>query len=231
MTDHRTDDIRDLLARGMSDAPEPHAWVDVEQRARQLNAHHRARAARGLARCSSMHDRPRGRTRRASAPTTNRRCDRQPRQYHTTSTSAPADDNRRHGPDDDGSPAEAGWTGVCSTTSTSTRFARSSLSPRAMSSFRPHRLAGGSQTRQVDRPRRRFAPDFVEWSDRDHRGPTSRELLRPCSLLDSEPRADLSDNSRMQSSGESVTINGVEWESIVVERIPDDDPASSMRRP
>ena len=38
MTDRHTDDIRDLLARAVSDSPEPHAWADVEQRARQLDA-------------------------------------------------------------------------------------------------------------------------------------------------------------------------------------------------
>ena len=38
MTDNHTDDIRDLLARAMSDAPQPHDWADVEQRAWQLDA-------------------------------------------------------------------------------------------------------------------------------------------------------------------------------------------------
>ena len=35
MSDQHTDEIRDLLARAMSDAPEPHSWVDVERRARR----------------------------------------------------------------------------------------------------------------------------------------------------------------------------------------------------
>ena len=32
MSDHGTDQIRDLLARAMTDAPDPHPWTDVEQR-------------------------------------------------------------------------------------------------------------------------------------------------------------------------------------------------------
>ena len=48
MTDHNTDEIRDVLAREMYDAPEPHAWADVEHRARRHDVPPPARRRTGL---------------------------------------------------------------------------------------------------------------------------------------------------------------------------------------
>ena len=38
MTDNHTNDIRDLFARAMSDAPDPHPWTEVAQRSRRHDA-------------------------------------------------------------------------------------------------------------------------------------------------------------------------------------------------
>lgn len=48
MSDHSTDEIRALLARAVSDAPDPHRWDDVEQRARQHHAPPPARRRTGV---------------------------------------------------------------------------------------------------------------------------------------------------------------------------------------
>lgn len=38
MTDHGMDEMRDLLARAMTDAPEPHPWSVIEDRAERNDA-------------------------------------------------------------------------------------------------------------------------------------------------------------------------------------------------
>ena len=43
MSEHSNDEIRDLLANAMSDAPEPYSWADVEHRARHHDAPPRQR--------------------------------------------------------------------------------------------------------------------------------------------------------------------------------------------
>ena len=109
MTDHSTDEIRDLLARAMSDAPEPHPWTNVVRRARHHDAarpqQRRTRVWLAVAACTIALGRTRrcrqlrrSNRRRASMPPT--ASPRRHRQSCSTSCSVPTVPG-----------AEAGWTG------------------------------------------------------------------------------------------------------------------------
>ncbi len=48
MSDHDTDEIRELLARAMTEAPDPHRWSDVEDRAQRIETPTQARRRNGV---------------------------------------------------------------------------------------------------------------------------------------------------------------------------------------
>ena len=202
MTDHSTDQIRDLLARGMSDAPEPHSWADVEQRARQHDAPPRQRRRGvwlavaactialmgGLVAVVGVDDEPEV---RIDAP-------------------------------DDTTPA--GWTGglLDDIDGESVRPLDSLtdgdvIVPTAPSGWR---LRDAAWTDPDDA----VAPDFVEWSIEVIEARPEHNAFGHVLYLTQSREPICRTTLGCKPSGDSVTINGVEWESIVVERIPDDDP-------
>ena len=162
MTDPTRDEIRQLLERSMTDAPEPLPWTDVERRATRPQCPPAVRRRTGtLARRSSVHDRPRGRLRRTSSfrrrpqgahqhpgrqpplkPTCHPR--RRPR-YHRHRQ--PIRDRPLHPrPPPQQESRLVRW--AARRHRHQSRCVRSIRIPTAMSSFRPHRPAGGWRTQR-----------------------------------------------------------------------------------
>ena len=229
MTDHSTDEIRDLLARAMSDAPEPHGWADVEHRARQHDAPPRQRRTGiwlavasctialmgGLVAVISFDDEPEVRIDSTDSTTSSTST--------IVSTPVPAPTTN---PATTTAPApefEAGWTGGllddidANSLRTLDSFAEGDvIVPTAPSGWR---VSDSAWTDLDDA----IAPDFVEWSVEVIEAPPDNPFGQVLYLTQSrEPicRTTLG----CKPSGDSVTINGVVWEVIVVERIPEDAP-------
>jgi hypothetical protein len=222
MTDHSTDEIRDLLARAMSDSPEPHAWADVEQRARRHDAPPPVRRRTGVwlaaAACTiallgglvavvSSGDEPKVRTDDPVSTT--------PSTSTATTTSVPASTTTALG-------AEVGWTGgllddieVDSLRGLDSFTAGDVIVPIAPSGWRV------SDSVWTD-PGDAIAPDFVEWYVEVIEVRPNNGFGQVLYLTQSrEPTC--TTTLGCKPSGESVTIDGVVWESIVVEEIPEDD--------
>ena len=219
MTDHGTEEIRDLLARAMADSPGPHAWADVEQRARQHDAPPQRRQmgvwlavaactialVGGLVAVVAFEDEPKV---RVDDPD-----DTTPSTSTVASTSVPT----TTAPE-----AESGWTGgllddvdADALRSLGSFTVGDAIVPTAPSGWR---VSDAVWTGPDDA----IAPEFVEWSLEVVEAPPNNGFGQVLYLTQSrEPtcRTTLG----CTPSGESVTIDGVVWESIVVERIPEDD--------
>lgn len=233
MTDHSTDEIRDLLARAMSDAPEPHSWSNVEDRARQHDAAPPqgrtgvwlAAAAcaialmGGLVAVIGSDDEPKVRIDAPDSTT--------PSTSTVPSTSAPAPSPPPTSTTTAPAPApsaEAGWTGglLDDIDGNSLRPLESLAEgdvvvPTAPSGWR---LADAAWTGPDDA----VAPDFVEWSTEVIEALPDHNAFGHILYLTQSREPICRTTLGCTPSGDSVTINGVVWESIVVERIPEDDP-------
>jgi hypothetical protein len=217
MSDHSSDEIRDLLARAMSDAPEPHAWNDVEQRARQHDAPPPRRRTGvwlaaaactvallgGLVAVVGFDDEPSVPVDDPDSPA--------PSTVDSTSTPTTAAPG-----------IEDGWTGGL-------------LDDIDVESLRPLESLDASQGDVVVPT----GPSGWRVSDSGLSDPDDDNAIE-WSVDVTEARPDYAlghvlylTQSRepvcqttlgCQPSGETVTIDGVVWEAIVVERIPENDP-------
>jgi hypothetical protein len=222
MTDHSTDEIRDLLARAMSDSPEPHAWADVEQRARRHDApppvRRRTRVWLAAAACVVVlvvglvavvgsGDEPKVRTDDPDSTT--------PSTSTVASTSVPAPTTTALG-------AEPGWTGglldeidVDSLRRLDSFTEGDVIVPTAPSGWR---VSDSVWTGPDDAS----APDFVEWFVEVIEARPNNGFGQVLYLTQSrEPTCTSTLGCKL--SGDSATIDGVVWEAIAVERIPEDD--------
>jgi len=215
MTDHNTDEIRDLLAREMSDAPEPHAWADVEQRARQ-------------------HDAPPPERRRSVAWLAAAACtialmgglvavvgsDDEPGDEPVSTTPSTPTTTTASAPTTISSEGEAGWSGGLLDD-------LDTASLRPLDSYVESDViipTGPTGWRVEDAGWRGDDPNTADWQvDVTEARPENNWLGQHLYVRMSRTPT-CSSTLGCQPSGRSVTINGVVWEEIVVERIPEDDP-------
>ena len=221
MTDPSTDQIRALLASEMSVSPEPHPWADVERRARlqdnvPLHARRRTGIWLAVAACTialvgglvlvvGSDDEP---TVPAVHP------DSTP-PSNPTSTSLPGPTT----PDE----VESGWTGglLDDLDTEALRPLQSFTDGDVVIPTAPRgwRVADSQWTN----PDEAAAPGFVEWTLEVIEARPSFNAFGHVLYLTQSREPTCNNTLGCKPTGESVTINGVEWESIVVERIPEDD--------
>jgi hypothetical protein len=227
MTDHSADEIRDLLARAMSDSPEPHPWAEVDQRARRHDAPPPVRRRTGIwlaaAACTialigglvavvSSNDESKVRTDNPNSTTPST----------AASTSAPAPTTTVPAPPTTALKTESGWTGglLDDINVDSLRGLDSFAEGDVIVPTTPRRWRV-SESVWTD-PDDAIAPDFIEWVVEVTEARPNNGFGQVLYLTQSrEPTC--TTTLGCKPSGESVTINGVVWESIVVERIPEDD--------
>lgn len=220
------DAIRDLLERATSDGPEPHPWSEVEHRAGQDDARSPARRTAvwlaaaacvlalvaGLVAVVAPDDEPDvpidvPDTTIGSTTTT------------TTATTTTPTPTTLPTPT-----VEAGWTGgLLDEIEGGSLRPLESLSesdvvvPTGPSNWRV------ADTTQFD-PDDVGAPDFVEWTMEVIEARPEQNFFGHVLYVTQSREPICRTTLGCQPSGESVSIDGVVWESIVVERIPDDDP-------
>ena len=220
MTEPSTGEICDLLARVMADSPEPHPWADVEQRTQQGCASPPQRRTGvwltaaactialmgGLVAVVGSGDEPKLRTEDPDSTTAST----------TASTSAPV-------PAPTTAPrAEPGWIGgllddidvdiLRPLDGSFNSFEGDIVVPTAPSDWRVEN-AGFSRDDPL------LYPDVNAWFVDVAEAPTDDQSVQRIYLRMSQFPVCIG----CRSSGESATINGLAWESILLEQVPEAD--------